>query len=85
MLEDTEEREDAGKICEEGLPKPIQVGNCLFKCELPTRNAMYSFPDNVDVKRVIKRQLATNDLDYNPDVYTDADRAANTKLRTSNF
>ncbi len=84
MLEEREEGEDAGKICEEGLPKPIQVGNYLFKCELPTRNAIYSFPDNVDAKRAIKRQLATNDLDYYPDVYTNADRAANTKLRPSN-
>ena len=85
VLEESEKGEDACKICEEGMPKPIQVGNCLFKCELPTRNAIYSFPDNVDAKRAIKRQFATNDLDYYPDVYTDADRAANTKLRTSNF
>ena len=85
VLEDSEEGEDARQIREEGLPKPIQVGNCLFKCELPTRNAIYSFPDNVDAKRAIKRQFANTELlDYTPDVYTDADRAASNKLRTSN-
>ena len=85
MLEEGEEGEDARQIREEDLPKPIQVGNCLFKCELPTRNAIYSFPDNVDAKRVLKRQFANTELlDYTPDVYTDADRAASTKLRTSN-
>ena len=85
MLEDAEEGEDAGKICEEGLPKPIQVGDLLFKCELPTRNAIYSFHDHVDAKRMLKRQFANTELlDYYPDAYTDADRASNTKLRTSN-
>ena len=80
-----EEGEDAGETGEDGLPKPIQVGNCFFKCELPNRNASYSFPDNVDAKRVLKPQYANTELlDYYPDVYTDADRAANTKLRNSN-
>ncbi len=85
VLEESEKGEDAGKICEEGLPKPIQVGNCLFKCELPTRNAIYSFPDNVDAKRVLKRQFANTELlDYIPDVYTDADNVASNNRRTSN-
>ena len=84
VLDESEEGEDAGKMCEEGLPKPIQVGNCLFKCQLPTINAQYSFPDDAAGKRMLKRHLANSDLDYYPDVYTDADYAASTKLRTSN-
>ena len=48
QLEEGEEGEDARQIREEGLPKPNQVGNCLFKCELPTRNAIFRSTDNVD-------------------------------------
>ena len=84
VLEDTEEGEDAGKIREDGLPKPIQVGNILFKCQVPTHNAEYSFPDDANGKRMLKRYLATNDLEYYPDVYTDADRTANIKLPAPN-
>ncbi len=84
VLEDTEEGEDAGKIREEVLPKPIQVGNILFKCHVPTHNAEYSFPDDANCKRMLKRYLATNDLEYYPDVYTDADRTANIKLPATN-
>ena len=79
-----EEGEDAGEICEEGLPKPIQVGNCLFKCQLPSVNAEYSFHDAVDTKRVLTRHLPSSALYYYPDNYTDADRTSATKLRISN-
>jgi len=81
-----EEGEDAGEICEEGLPKPIQVGNCLFKCQLPSVNAEYSFPDDAAGRRMLKRYLATtnNGLDYNPDVYTEADRTSAAKLPAAN-
>ena len=84
LLDEDEEGEDAGKIREEGLPKPIQVGNCLFKCQLPTINAIHSFPDDADTKRMLKRHLANSDLDYSPDVYTEADYTAATKLPATN-
>ena len=84
VLEDTEEGEDAGKIREDGLPKPIQVGNILFKCQVPTHNAEYSFPDDANGKRMLKRYLANNDLDYYPDVYTDDDNRSATKLPATN-
>ena len=82
-----EEGEDAGEICEDGLPKPIQVGNCLFQCKVPSVNAEYSFPDDAAGKRMYKRYLAhTNGIAYHPEVYTEADRtsAANTQLPAAN-
>ena len=37
-----------------------------------------------DTKSMLKRQLPNSNLDYYPDVYTDADNTSTTKLRTSN-
>ena len=86
LQDESEEGEDGGETGEDGLPKPIQVGNVLFKCEVPTHNAEYSFPDNAAGKRMYKRYLAhtNNGLNYSPDVYTEADRTSAAKLRTSN-
>ena len=81
QLEEGEEGEDAGEICEDGLPKPIQVGNCLFQCKVPTVNAEYSFPDDAAGKRMLKRYLFN--CDHN-DVYSDADNAGNTLLHAAN-
>ena len=76
LLDESEEAEGAAETGEDGLPKPIQVGNCLFQCQLPNVNAEYSFPDDAAGKRMLKRYLAhTNDLAYNPEGYTDAERA----------
>ena len=77
VLEDSEEGEDAGKICED-LPKPIQVGNCLFQCQVPSVNAEYSFPDDAAGKRMLKLYLFNRDHN---DVYGDA---ANTQLPAAN-
>ncbi len=84
QLEEREEGEDTCETGEDGLPKPIQVGNILFKCQVPTHNAIHSFGDDANGKRMLKRYLANNDLDYYPDVYTDADRASATKLHAAN-
>jgi len=81
VLDESEEGEDAGKIREEDLPKPIQVGNCLFQCQVPSVNAEYSFPDDAAGKRMLKRYLFNRD---HHDVYGDADNAANTQLPAAN-
>ena len=78
VLDESEEGEDAGKIREEGLPKPIQVGNCLFQCQLPSVNAEYSFPDDAAGKRMLKRYLFNRDQN---EVCGDAD---NTQLPAAN-
>ena len=67
LLDESEEADDACETGEDGLPKPIQIGNILFKCEVPTHNAKYSFPDNAAGKRMLKRYLEThpdNDFDF---------------------
>jgi len=85
LQDESEDGEDAGETGEDGLPKPIQVGNILFKCEVPTHNAEYSFADNAAGKRRYKRYLAyTNSLAYHPEVYTEADRTSAAKLPTAN-
>ena len=63
--------EEIRKKLQELLPKPVKVGNRLFKCELPELNAIHSFPDDPDTKRMLKRHLGTlydnaydNDFDY---------------------
>ena len=84
MLEDTEEGEDAGKIREDGLPKPIQVGNILFKCQVPTHNAEYSFPDDANGKRMLKRYLAHTKDGHDNDFGFDYGNTSTTKLRNSN-
>ena len=80
LREECDEADDAGETGEESLPKPIQVGNILFKCQLPTHNAIHTFGDDAAGKRMLKRYLASNEFNYFPDVYTDADRASATKL-----
>ena len=66
--EEIEEGEDACETGEDGLPKPIQVGNILFKCQVPTHNAIHSFGDDANGKRMLKRYLAKhndgNDFDF---------------------
>ena len=57
LLEESDETDPAGETGEDGLPKPIQVGNILFKCQVPTHNAIHSFPDNANGKRMLKRYL----------------------------
>ena len=58
------------KRLEEVLPKPVKVGNRLFKCELPELNAIHSFADDPETKRMLKRHLGNlydghdNDFDY---------------------
>ena len=83
LQDESEKGEDVG---EDGLPKPIQVGNILFKCQVPTHNAEYSFADNAAGKRRYKRYLAhtNNGLDYNPDVYSEADKTSAAKLPAAN-
>ncbi len=85
LQDEREEGEEAGDTGKDGLPKPIQVGNILFKCEVPTHNAEYSFADNAAGKRRYKRYLAyTNGLAYHPEVYTEADRASAAKISAAN-
>ena len=77
-----DEGEDAGETGEDGLPKAIQIGNILFKCEVPTRNAKYSFADNAAGKRRLKRYLETHD-----DIDDDFDNGTTTtaKLPATNM
>jgi len=79
-----EEGEDAGEICEEGLPKPIQVGNCLFKCQLPSVNAEYSFPDDPAGRRMLKRYLANTNDGHENDFDFDDDNTTSAKLPAAN-
>ena len=62
--------EEIRKKLQELLPKPVKVGNRLFKCELPELNAIHSFADDRDTKRRLKRHLGNlydghdNDFDF---------------------
>ena len=79
-----EEGEDAGETGEDGLPKPIQVGNILFKCQVPTHNAEYSFPDTAAGKRMNKRYLAHTNNGHDNDFDFDNGNTSATKLPTTN-
>ena len=79
-----EEGEDADETGEDGLPKPIQVGNILFKCQVPTHNAEYSFADNAAGKRRLKRYLAKTNDGHDNDFDFDYGNTATTKLHPTN-
>ena len=66
------------KKLQELLPKPIQVGNRLFQCQLPELNAIHSFADDPDTKRKLKRHLGSlYDNDFDSDYGTTAIPATN--------
>ena len=79
-----EEGEDAGEIREEGLPKPIQFGNCLFKCQLPSVNAEYSSPDDPAGRGMLKRYLENNNDGHENDFDFDDDNTTSAKLPATN-
>ena len=83
QLEEGEEGEEAGETGEDGLPKPIQVGNILFKCAVPAVNGKYSFPDNSAGKRMLKRYLDANS-GHDNDFGFDYGNTTNTKLPAPN-
>ena len=73
--------EEIRKKLQELLPKPVKVGNRLFKCELPELNAIHSFADDPDTKRRLKRHLGNlydgHDNDFDFDYGTTAKPATN--------
>ncbi len=84
LQDKSEEGEDAGETGEDGLPKPIQVGNILFKCQVPTHNAEISFADNAAGKRRLKRYLANTNVCHDNDFGFDYGNTATTKLPATN-
>ena len=84
LLDESEEAEGAAETGEDGLPKPIRIGNILFKCQVPTHNAEYSFPDDANGKPMLKRYLAHTKDGHDNDFGFDYGNTSTTKLRNSN-
>ena len=78
LLEESDETDHAAETREEGIPKPVKVGDKVYIPQLPSLTGINSYWDNADDKRMLKRYRANtndgheNDFDFNDDNTTSA-------------